>query len=211
SGSPMAGILNLVRGVYLCVPRDMTRAAGFYNTLLRSDDPAIVIEVLNGYRLKEQMPTNIGELALPLGVPETLRKGTDLTLVTYGACCRIALAAAEFLERVGIDVEVMDLQTLLPFDLQGRIVASLERTNRVLFVDEDVPGGATAYVMQQVLEQQGGYEWLDADPVTVTAKPHRPAYGSDGDYFSKPSREDIFEAAYEMMRRCDPSRFPAIE
>ncbi len=211
SGSPMAGILNLTRGLHLCVPRDMTRAAGMYNTLLRSDDPAIVVEVLNGYRLKEPMPSNIGELTIPLGSPETLRPGADLTLVTYGACCRISLAAAELLARVGIEAEVVDLQTLLPFDLQGHVVASLERTNRVLFVDEDVPGGATAYVMQRVLEEQGGYEWLDCDPITVTGKPHRPAYGSDGDYFSKPSREDIFEAAYGMMRRSDPSRFPPID
>jgi pyruvate/2-oxoglutarate/acetoin dehydrogenase E1 component/TPP-dependent pyruvate/acetoin dehydrogenase alpha subunit len=210
SGSPMAGIISLVRGVYVCAPRNMIQAAGFYNTLLEADDPAVVVEVLNGYRAKERLPSNIGEFTVPLGVPETIREGHDLTLVTYGACCKISLAAADLLEEVGIDAEVIDVRTLLPFDLQGRIAESIRRTNRVLFVDEDVPGGASAYLMQQVLEEQGGYQWLDGEPVTVTARPHRPAYGSDGDYFSKPNREEIFEAAYGIMRRADPRRFPTL-
>jgi pyruvate/2-oxoglutarate/acetoin dehydrogenase E1 component/TPP-dependent pyruvate/acetoin dehydrogenase alpha subunit len=208
SGSPMAGVLNLARGVHLCVPRDMTRAAGFYNALLRSDDPAIVVEVLNGYRIKEPMPANIGRLTVPLGIPEILRSGTDVTLVTYGACCRIALAAASVLQTMGIEVEVIDIQTLLPFDLEASIRDSITKTNRVIFVDEDVPGGATAFMMQQVLERQGGYEWLDSEPLTVTSREHRPAYGSDGDYFSKPNSEDLVEAVYELMHRSDPSRFP---
>jgi 2-oxoisovalerate dehydrogenase E1 component len=208
SGSPMAGVLNLVRGMYVCVPRNMTQAAGFYNTLLESDDPAIVVEVLNGYRQKEKLPANIGEFKLPLGVPEVLRPGRDVTVVTYGACCRIALEAAEKLGEVGIEAEVMDVQTLLPFDLHGRIVESLRRTNRVLFLDEDVPGGASAYMLQQVVESQGGFAWLDSPPRTLTAKAHRPPYGSDGDYFSKPNRESIFEAVYDLMNEADPAAFP---
>jgi 2-oxoisovalerate dehydrogenase E1 component len=208
SGSPMAGILNLVRGMYVCVPRNMTQAAGFYNTLLEGDDPAIVVEVLNGYRQKEKLPANVGDFRVPLGVPEVLRSGDDLTVVTYGANCRIALEAAEKLAQVGIDVEVVDVQTLLPFDLHGRILESVKKTNRVLFVDEDVPGGATAYMLQEVVEKQGGFAWLDSAPRTLTGKPHRPAYGSDGDYFSKPSRESIFEAVYDMMHEADPGSFP---
>ncbi|MFY9820874.1 MAG: thiamine pyrophosphate-dependent enzyme [Thermoanaerobaculia bacterium] len=208
SGSPMAGVLNLVRGMYVCVPRNMTQAAGFYNTLLESDDPAIVVEVLNGYRQKEKLPANIGEFKLPLGVPEVLRPGRDVTVVTYGACCRIAMEAAEKLAEVKIDAEVIDVQTLLPFDLHGRIVESLRRTNRVLFLDEDVPGGATAYMLQQVVETQGGFAWLDSPPRTLTAKAHRPPYGSDGDYFSKPNRESIFEAVYGLMNEADPGAFP---
>jgi pyruvate/2-oxoglutarate/acetoin dehydrogenase E1 component/TPP-dependent pyruvate/acetoin dehydrogenase alpha subunit len=208
SGSPMAGIINLVRGIYVCVPRNMTQAAGFYNTLLEGDDPAIVVEVLNGYRLKERLPANIGELRVPLGVPEVLREGTDVTIVTYGACCRIALEAAEKLELMGISTEVIDVQTLLPFDLTGRIVESVRRTNRVLFLDEDVPGGASAFLMQQVVEKQEAFHWLDSPPKTLSAKEHRPAYGSDGDYFSKPNRESVFEAVYEMMHEAKPARFP---
>jgi pyruvate/2-oxoglutarate/acetoin dehydrogenase E1 component/TPP-dependent pyruvate/acetoin dehydrogenase alpha subunit len=208
SGSPMAGIINLLRGIYVCVPRNMTQAAGFYNTLLQSDDPAIVVEVLNGYRSKERRPDNVGEFTVPLGVPEILRSGEDVTVVTYGATCRIVLEAAELLERVGIDVEVIDVQTLLPFDRNGLIVESLKKTSRVLFVDEDVPGGTTAYMMQQVLEIQSGYDWLDSEPRTVSAKPHRPAYGSDGDYWSKPGREQIFETIYELMHEAEPRRFP---
>jgi pyruvate/2-oxoglutarate/acetoin dehydrogenase E1 component/TPP-dependent pyruvate/acetoin dehydrogenase alpha subunit len=208
SGSPMSGILGLVRGVFLCVPRDMTRAAGFYNTLLRSDDAAIVIEVLNGYRRKEQLPANLDRLTVPLGVPEVLRPGSDLTLVTYGACCRIALEAAELLARTGIEVEVIDVQTLLPFDRPGLIGRSLERTNRVLFLDEDVPGGATAYMMRQVVEKQQGFHWLDSPPRTLAAQAHRPAYGSDGDYWSKPNVEQVFETVYEMMNEAEPARFP---
>jgi pyruvate/2-oxoglutarate/acetoin dehydrogenase E1 component/TPP-dependent pyruvate/acetoin dehydrogenase alpha subunit len=208
SGSPMAGVLNLVRGMYVCVPRNMTQAAGFYNTLLEGDDPALVVEVLNAYRHKEKLPANIGEMRLPLGVPEVLREGTDVTVVTYGACCRIALEAAQKLAEMGIEVEVVDIQTLLPFDLGSRILESLKKTSRVLFLDEDVPGGATAYMMQQVLDKQGGYAWLDAQPRTLAAKEHRPSYGSDGDYFSKPNRESVFEAVYELMHESDPGSFP---
>jgi 2-oxoisovalerate dehydrogenase E1 component len=208
SGSPMAGIINLLRGIYVCVPRNMTQAAGFYNTLLQSDDPAIVVEVLNGYRSKERRPDNVGEFTVPLGVPEILRSGEDVTVVTYGATCRIVLEAAELLDRVGIDVEVIDVQTLLPFDTNSLIVESLKKTSRVIFVDEDVPGGTTAFMMQQVLEIQAGYDWLDSEPRTLSAKPHRPAYGSDGDYWSKPGREQIFEAIYELMHESEPRRFP---
>lgn len=208
SGSPMAGLLGLLRGMWLCVPRDMTRAAGMYNTLLAADDPALVVEVLNAYRGKERVPTNLADFKLPLGVPEVLREGSDVTVVTYGASCAIAADAAEQLARAGIEVEIVDIQTLLPFDLHGRIVQSLKKTNRVVFFDEDVPGGATAYMLQKVLEEQRGFVWLDAEPRTVTARPHRPAYGSDGDYFSKPNREDLFAAVYELMHEADPRRFP---
>ena len=210
AGSPMAGILNLVRGIYLLVPRDMTRAAGFYNTLLKSDEPAIVVEVLNGYRVKERLPDNIGEMTLPLGVPETIREGKDVTVVTYGATCRIAIDAAEKLSKVGIEIEVIDVQTLLPFDIHSRIVESLKKTSRVLFLDEDVPGGTTAYMMQEVIEKQGGYFHLDSPARTLSAKAHRPAYGSDGDYWSKPNAETVFDAVYEMMNEVDPEAFPKI-
>lgn len=208
SGSPMAGILHLVRGMYVCVPRDMTRAAGFYNTLLASDDPGLVVEVLNGYRIKERVPSNLAEMRVPLGVPEVIREGSDVTVVTYGALCRIALEAAEQLAETGIETEVVDVQTLLPFDRPGRIRESLQKTNRVVFLDEDVPGGTTAYMMQQVLEEQGAWCWLDSEPRTLSAKAHRPAYGSDGDYFSKPNREDVFDAVYELMHECRPADFP---
>jgi pyruvate/2-oxoglutarate/acetoin dehydrogenase E1 component/TPP-dependent pyruvate/acetoin dehydrogenase alpha subunit len=207
SGSPMAGILGLLRGVWVCVPRDMTRAAGFYNTLLAGDDPGLVVEVLNGYRVKERLPANLADFRLPLGEPEVLRPGRDVTLVTYGACCRIAAEAAEQLARVGVEVEIVDVQTLLPFDRSGRIVESVKKTGRVVFLDEDVPGGATAYMLQQVLEA-GGFWWLDSPPATVSARPHRPAYGSDGDYFSKPSREDVFDAVYALMHEAAPRRYP---
>ena len=210
SGSLMAGIIHLVRGMYVCVPRNMTQAAGMYNTLLQSDDPAIVVEVLNGYRLKEKLPANIGEMTVPLGVPEVLREGKDVTVVTYGACCKIALEAAEKLAQVGVDIEVLDVQTLLPFDLPGRILQSLQKTNRILFLDEDVPGGTSAYMMREVLEVQGGYGWLDSAPRTLPGQEHRPAYGSDGDYWSKPNRETIFEAVYEMMHEANPGRFPRL-
>lgn len=207
SGSPMAGIINLVRGIYVCVPRDMTRAAGFYNTLLRSDEPGLIVEVLNGYRLKERLPENIGEFTLPLGVPEILREGNDLTIVTYGALCRIALAAAEQLASCGISAEVIDVQTLLPFDRPGIIVNSLKKTGRILFVDEDVPGGTTAYMLQQVIERYHGYLYLDSPPRTLSAAEHRPAYGTDGNYWSKPEAEHIFRAAYELMHEADPQRY----
>ena len=206
----MAGIIHLVRGVHVLVPRNMTQAAGFYNMLLQSDEPALVVEVLNGYRLKEQLPDNIAEFTLPLGVPETLREGTDVTVVTYGACCRVALDAAELLESVGISVEVIDVQSLLPFDVNGMILESLKKTNRILFLDEDVPGGASAYMMQEVIERQGGYRWLDSQPRTLAAAPHRPAYGSDGAFWSKPGPESVFEAVYEMMSEADPKRWPGL-
>lgn len=210
AGSPMAGIIHLVRGMYVLVPRDMTRAAGFYNTLLQADEPAIVVEVLNGYRVKERLPDNIGEVTVPLGVPEILRAGKDVTVVTYGACCRIALDAAEKLSKVGIDAEVIDVQSLLPFDIHGNIVESLKKTNRILFLDEDVPGGTTAYMMQEVIEKQGGYFYLDSPAKTLSAKAHRPAYGSDGDYWSKPNAEAVFDAVYEMMNEVDPNSYPNI-
>jgi len=208
SGSPMAGIINLVRGMYVLVPRDMTRAAGFYNTLLQSDEPGLIIEVLNGYRLKEQLPDNISEFTIPLGVPEVLRPGNHISVVTYGATCRIALDAADRLSQIGIECEVMDVQTLLPFDLHQKILASLKKTGRIIFVDEDVPGGTTAYMLQDVIERQGGYYWLDSPPRTLPGKPHRPAYGSDGDYWSKPNADNIFEAIYEMMSESNPNQFP---
>ena len=204
----MAGIINLVRGMHVVVPRDMTRAVGFYNTLLHGEDPALVVEVLNGYRKKEPLPQNLTELMIPLGVPEVLREGHDVTLVTYGALCDIALQAAESLAEVGVEVEVIDAQSLLPFDVNGMIVESLKKTNRILFVDEDVPGGTTAYMMQQVLEVQGGYHWLDSEPRTLPAQAHRPAYGTDGAYFSKPNAETIFTAVYDLMNEANPARYP---
>ncbi|MCJ7433064.1 MAG: thiamine pyrophosphate-dependent enzyme [Anaerolineales bacterium] len=211
SGSPMAGIINLVRGMYVLVPRDMTHAAGFYNTLLKADEPAIVVEVLNGYRLKQKLPDNIGEMTLPLGVPETIREGKDVTIVTYGACCRVVLDAAEKLSQVGIEAEVIDVQSLLPFDIHSRIVESLKKTSRVLFVDEDVPGGTSAYMLQQVIEKQGGYFHLDSPARTLSGKAHRPAYGSDGDYWSKPNAETIFDTVYEMMNEVNSVAYPKIK
>jgi pyruvate/2-oxoglutarate/acetoin dehydrogenase E1 component/TPP-dependent pyruvate/acetoin dehydrogenase alpha subunit len=210
SGSPMAGIINLVRGMHVLVPRNMTQAAGFYNTLLRSDDPALVIEVLNGYRQKERKPDNIGDFTLPLGVPEIIRPGKDVTIVTYGALVRIAQEACNKLAEVGIDSELIDVQSLLPFDTDSVIVESLKKTSRVLFLDEDMPGGASAYMMQQVLEVQEGYQWLDSAPRTLSGANHRPAYGSDGNYYSKPNVESIFDIVYNLMREDSPSRFPAI-
>ncbi len=210
AGSPMAGIINLVRGMYVCVPRNMTQAAGFYNTLLRSDDPGIVVEVLNGYRVKEKLPSNIAEFTVPLGVPEVIREGSDATLVSYGATLRIVVEAAELLASVGVDAEVIDVQTLLPFDVGGVIVESLKKTNRVVFIDEDVPGGATAFMMQNVLERDHGYDWLDSEPRTIPAKEHRPAYGSDGDYWSKPNRETIFAGVYDLMHEVNPRKFPKV-
>jgi 2-oxoisovalerate dehydrogenase E1 component len=203
-------ILHSLRGIYLLVPRNMTQAAGFYNTMLQSDDPAIIIECLNGYRLKEKLPDNIGTFTVPLGVPEVLREGTDVTVVTYGSMCRVIMETAEELQKAGISVEVIDVQTLLPFDIHHSIVASLKKTSRVVFADEDVPGGATAYMMQQVLEEQDGYRYLDAQPVTITGKEHRPAYASDGDYFTKPNPEGIFEKIYAMMHEADPEKFPSL-
>lgn len=209
SGSPMAGIINLVRGMHVLVPRNAVQAAGFYNTLLKSDDPALVVEVLNGYRLKERLPENIADVSLPLGMPEVLRSGSDVTLVTYGAMCRLSLQAAEILSQVGIETEVIDVQSLLPFDRNGQILESLKKTNRIIFADEDVPGGASAYMLQEIIEKHGGYSWLDSPPRTLSAKAHRPAYGSDGDYWSKPNVEDIFDAVYELMSETQPGRYPA--
>jgi pyruvate/2-oxoglutarate/acetoin dehydrogenase E1 component len=208
SGSPMAGIINLVRGIHVCVPRNLTQAAGMYNTLLRADEPALVVEVLNGYRLKEAIPDNVGEFTVPLGLPEILREGTDLTLVTYGSSCRVAMDAAKALEEVGISVEVIDAQTLLPFDLHGITARSLQKTNRLVVMDEDVPGGASAYIMRQVLELQDGYRWLDSKPLTITATEHRPAYGTDGNFWSKPEVEHVYQAIYDMMHEVAPSRWP---
>ena len=210
SGSPMGMILNSLRGINILVPRDMTRAAGFYNTMLQSDDPALIIEVLNGYRLKERIPDNLMDFTVPVGVPEILRRGSDITIVTYGAMCRIVMSAAEELEKIGISLEVIDVQTLIPFDIHHKIVESLKKTNRIIFADEDVPGGASAYMMQKVLEEQNGYHYLDSKPITLTSKEHRPAYGSDGDYFSKANAEDVFDYVYAMMNEADPDRFPEI-
>ncbi|MBK6889393.1 MAG: transketolase [Sphingobacteriales bacterium] len=207
TGSPMGVILHALRGMYVVVPRNMTQAAGLYNTLLQADDPALVIECLNGYRLKETLPDNIGSFTVPLGVVETLRIGTDLTIVTYGSCCRIVMDAAEQLAAIGIDCEVIDVQSLLPFDLNHNIAASVQKTNRLLIVDEDVPGGASAYILQHVVEVQGAYRWLDSPPATLTAVENRAAYGSDGDYFCKPSAEDIVEKVYAIMNEVTPAIF----
>lgn len=211
SGSPMGGILNLIRGIHVLVPRNMTKAAGFYNTLLASDEPALIVECLNGYRLKEKMPTNLGEFKTPLGKVETLREGNDLTIVSYGSTLRIVEQAAKELIEVGISVEIIDIQSLLPFDLSHDIVESIKKTNRLLVVDEDVPGGASAFILQKVLEEQNAYRYLDSQPQTLTAKEHRPAYGTDGDYFSKPSTEDVFEKAYAIMHEFKPEEFPKLK
>jgi pyruvate/2-oxoglutarate/acetoin dehydrogenase E1 component/TPP-dependent pyruvate/acetoin dehydrogenase alpha subunit len=208
SGSPMGAIINSFRGIHVCVPRDMTRAAGFYNTMLKSDDPALIIERLNAYRLKERLPENLSEICIPLGVPEIISEGTDITVVTYGACVDIAKEAITGLKEAGISAELIDVQTLLPFDINSVILQSLKKTNRILFLDEDVPGGATAYMMQQVLDRDGGYKYLDSAPKCLSAKPHRPAYGTDGDYFSKPNAENIFDEVYAIMNEADPSAYP---
>jgi pyruvate/2-oxoglutarate/acetoin dehydrogenase E1 component len=210
SGSPMSMILGSIRGMHVLVPRNMTQAAGFYNTLLKADDPALVIECLNGYRLKEVLPDNIGEYTVPLGVPEIIREGTDITIVTYGSMCRVVQEAAEALAQYDISVEIVDVQTLLPFDLHHEIIKSVKKTNRVIFADEDVPGGATAFMLQKVLEEQKAFQWLDCPPVTITAKEHRPAYSSDGDYFSKPSADDIFDTCWNMMYDSDPQAYPPL-
>lgn len=210
SGSPLSMVINSIRGVHVLVPRNMTQAAGFYNTMMLSDDPALIIEPLNGYRLKEKMPANIGEFTVPLGKPEVMTEGTDVTLVTYGSCVRIAQDAVEQLRGFNVSVELIDVQTLLPFDLEHVIVKSLEKTNKIVFFDEDVPGGATAFMMQKVLEEQGGYRYLDAEPATVTAKDHRAAYSTDGDYFSNPNAEDVFEKIYSMMNEYNPGAYPVI-
>lgn len=208
SGSPMGMILNAIRGIHVLVPRNMTKAAGFYNTLLQTDEPALVVECLNGYRLKEKMPLNLGEFTTPIGVVETIREGNDLTIVSYGSTLRIIEQAAQELSEVDVEVEIIDVQSLLPFDINKDIVKSVAKTNRLLVVDEDVPGGASAYILQQILEEQNAYQYLDSKPQTLAAKAHRPAYGTDGDYFSKPSAEDVFEKVYEIMNEVNPTKYP---
>jgi 2-oxoisovalerate dehydrogenase E1 component len=210
SGSPMGMILSAIRGMFVLVPRNMTQAAGFYNTMLASDDTALIVEVLNGYRLKETIPSNMNDFTLPIGVPEILRKGSDVTLVTYGACCKVAMDAAETLEGLGVSLEVIDVQSLLPFDIHNSIVDSLKKTNRIVFFDEDVPGGATSFMMREVLERENGYRYLDSQPVTITAKEHRPAYGTDGDYFSKPQADEVVDAVYALMRESNPNTFVSL-
>jgi pyruvate/2-oxoglutarate/acetoin dehydrogenase E1 component len=199
SGSPMGMTINALRGMYVCVPRNMVQAVGMYNTLLQSNDPAIMIECLNGYRLKEKLPSNLTAYTVPLGVPEVVREGSDITMVCYGSTIRIVQEAAESLERSDISCEIVDVQTLLPFDIHHNILASLKKTNRIVFIDEDVPGGASAYMFNKVMEEQGGYRHLDVSPRTITGQAHRPSYGTDGDYFSKPNVEDIVRVAKEMM------------
>ncbi|MAQ31705.1 MAG: transketolase [Flavobacteriales bacterium] len=210
SGSPMGGIINLLRGINILVPRNMTKAAGFYNNLLTKDEPALVIECLNGYRLKEELPKNLGDFETEIGVIEILEHGTDITLVTYGSCCRIAQAASLELKNFNISIEIIDVQSLIPFDINNNIVNSIKKTNRVIFMDEDVPGGATAYMMQQVLEKQNGYQFLDSKPVTITSKDHRPAYGDDGDYFSKSNTDDVIDSCYKLMHESNPNKYPSI-
>ena len=209
AGSHLGMIVNALRGIYVCVPRDMVQAAGMYNTLLQSTDPGLVIECLNGYRLKEQMPDNLDEFTVPLGLPEVLSEGEDITLVTYGSCVRVAQKGIELLNHAGISIELIDVRTLLPFDLEGIIVRSLEKTNRLIVLDEDVPGGASAFILQKIIEAHGGYWQLDSKPVTITAYEHRPPYGSDGDYFTKPSPEDVFESAYAIMNKVDSEEYPS--
>jgi len=199
SGSPMGMLINALRGMHVCVPRNMVQAIGMYNTLLQGNDPAIVIECLNGYRLKERLPNNPGEFRVPLGVPEIVEEGEDITIVSYGSTLRVVQEAAHHLKEKHISCEVIDVQTLLPFDVNHMILQSLKKTNRILFVDEDVPGGAAAYMFNKVMEEQGGYRWLDIAPRTLTAKAHRPAYGSDGDYFSKPNTEEVEALIRQMM------------
>lgn len=210
SGSPLGMILNSIRGIHVLVPRNMTQAAGFYNTLLRSDEPALVIECLNAYRMKESLPDNIGEYTIPLGRPEILVAGKDVTIVTYGACCKVAMDSIVFLQGIGIEAELIDVQTLLPFDINHVILDSIKKTNRVLFLDEDIPGGGTAFMMQQVIETQGAYFYLDSAPKILSAKDHRTAYGTDGDYFSKPNPEDIFELVYSMMQETNKDLYPSL-
>jgi pyruvate/2-oxoglutarate/acetoin dehydrogenase E1 component len=193
-------IINALRGMYVCVPRNMVQAVGMYNTLLKSNDPGLVIECLNGYRLKEKLPADLLGYTVPLGMPETVKEGEDVTIVTYGSTLRIVLEATETLDKIGISCEVVDVQTLLPFDINHKIVESLKKTNRIVFVDEDVPGGAAAYMFNKVMEEQGGYKYLDVSPKTITGKAHRPSYGSDGDYFSKPNTEDVVAVIKAMMQ-----------
>ncbi|WP_114491466.1 alpha-ketoacid dehydrogenase subunit alpha/beta [Candidatus Ulvibacter alkanivorans] len=210
SGSQMGGLIHLLRGMYILVPRNMTKAAGFYNTLLATDEPALIVECLNGYRLKEKMPSNLGEFRTPIGVVETIKEGTDITLVSYGSTIRVVEEAAKELQQVGIDAEIIDVQSLLPLDINHDMVESVKKTNRLLVIDEDVPGGASAYILQHIVDTQNGYKYLDSKPEALAAKAHRPAYGTDGDYFSKPSSEDIFEKVYAIMHEVDPESFPKL-
>lgn len=210
SGSQMGGLIHLLRGMYILVPRNMTKAAGFYNTLLETDEPALIVECLNGYRLKEKMPNNLGEFKTPIGVVETVKEGSDITLVSYGSTLRIVIEAAKELQQAGIDAEVIDVQSLLPLDINHDMVKSVAKTNRVLVIDEDVPGGASAYILNEIVEVQGGYKHLDSKPQTLSAKDHRPPYGTDGDYFTKPSIEDVYEKVYEIMHEANPSQFPKL-
>ncbi len=208
SGSPMGGIINLLRGINILVPRNMTKAAGFYNLLLKGDEPAIVIECLNGYRLKEKMPNNLGDFITPIGEIEVIKSGSDITIITYGSCCRIALDASKKLEELNISVEIIDIQSLIPFDIKKDILKSLKKTNKIIFLDEDVSGGASAYMMQKVIEEQNGYNYLDSKPRTITSKDHRPAYGDDGDYFSKSNIDDVIETCYSIMNEIDENNYP---
>ncbi|HRN98277.1 MAG TPA: transketolase C-terminal domain-containing protein, partial [Flavobacterium sp.] len=210
SGSPMGMIINAIRGIHVLVPRNMTKAAGFYNALLETDEPALIVECLNGYRLKEKLPTNLGEFKTPIGEVEVIKEGSDLTVVSYGSTLRLVEQAARELLEKGIDVEIIDAQSLLPFDIKKDVVKSVAKTNRLLVVDEDVPGGASAYLLQQILEEQNAYQYLDSKPETLAAKAHRPAYGTDGDYFSKPSAEDIYERIYAIMQDAYPEKYPSL-
>lgn len=210
AGSEMGAFIHLLRGIYVLVPRNMTQAAGFYNTLLETDEPALVVESLNGYRLKEKLPTNMGLFKTPIGVVEVIKSGSDITLVSYGSTLRIVVQVANELLEVGIDAEVIDAQTLLPFDIRCEVVKSVAKTNRLLIIDEDVPGGASAYLLQEILEKQGAYRYLDSPPKTLTGQPHRPAYGTDGDYFSKPNAEDIYECVYSIMNEANPQKYPRL-
>src|SRR5690606_29126436 len=210
SGSQMGGLIHLLRGMYILVPRNMTKAAGFYNTLLETDEPGLIIECLNGYRLKEKMPNNLGQLRTPIGVIETIKEGTDITLVSYGNTLRIVEEAAKELIHADIHAEIIDVQSLLPLDINHEILESVKKTNRLLVIDEDVPGGASAYILNHIVEVQGGYQYLDSKPQTLTAKEHRPPYGTDGDYFTKPSVEDVYEKVYSIMHETNPEKFPKL-
>ena len=210
SGSPMAGILNLSKGINILVPRNLTKAAGFYNTMLQSDEPAVIVECLNSYRLKEKQPDNLGEFTVPVGKIEITKEGSDVTLVTYGSTWRIVSEAANELEKLGISSEVIDIQSLIPFDLSSEIAQSIKKTNRLVVIDEDVEGGTSAFILQQVLEKQRAFRYLDSDPLTISAENHRPAYASDGDYFSKPSADDIVEKVYQLFFELNPEKYPPI-
>jgi len=210
SGSPMGMIVHACRGINICVPRNMTVSAGFYNTLLEADEPALIVEPLNGYRLKEKQPSNFGKYKLQLGLPEILMSGTDVTLVSYGSSIRVAQEAIKNLNKYDISIELIDLQTLIPFDINHSIVESLKKTNRLLILDEDVSGGASSYILHKIVEEQGAYNYLDSSPITLAAKEHRPAYGSDGDYFSKPNSDDVFDTVYKLMNEVNPNKYRKI-